>query len=108
MLAACVRRSRDRTTLSRRDGRSCSSSPSADPSGQLAEQVAMSVRVDLAAEHFLGSGDGDLRDLAAQLLARAIDLDPDLGAARLDLGFARGFAVGLALLDDARRATVSL
>src|SRR6185503_18847712 len=68
----------------------------------------MSVRVDLAAEHFLGAGDGDLRDLAAQLLARAIDLDADLGAPGLDLGFALSLAVGFALLDDSGRAHVRL
>ena len=68
----------------------------------------MRVRVDLAAEDFLGAGDGDLRDLAAQLLARAIDLDADLGAPGFHLRFARSFAVGFALLDDACGASVRL
>ena len=68
----------------------------------------MRVGVDLAAEHLLGAGHGDARDLTAQLFASAIELDADLGATRFDLRFASGFAVGLPLLDDARGARVRL
>jgi hypothetical protein len=60
------------------------------------------VRVDLAREHFLGAGHGDLRNLGTQLLAGAIRLDADLGARGFDLPLALGLAVDLRLLDDAR------
>ena len=67
----------------------------------------MRVGVDLATEHLLGAGDGDLRDLAAQLFASAIDLDVDLGAPA-STGACERLAVGLALLDDAVGARVRL
>ena len=68
----------------------------------------MRVGVDLATEHLRRAGHGDLRHLAAQLFASAIDLHLDLGARRFELALARGFAVGLPLLDDARRTGVRL
>ena len=55
----------------------------------------MRVRVDLARQHLLGAGHGDLRDLRTQLLAGAIGLDADLGARGFELPLALRLAVGL-------------
>src|SRR4029077_16748518 len=75
---------------------------------ELAQDVAMRLRVDLAREHLLGARDRDLRDLGAELLARAVRLGADLGARRVELALALGLAVGLRLIDDAARARVRL
>ena len=82
------------------------------PSLQLAANLPSKSRCALASisrpSTFSAPATAMLRDLAAQLFASAIDLDADLGARRFELALARGFAVGLPLLDDARGARVRL
>src|SRR5690606_30312221 len=60
---------------------------SSDLRGQLVEQRLVRVRIDLAADHPLGTGHGQRTELAAQLLAGAV-------GGRLDLRLRRGLLPG--------------
>src|SRR5262245_60968095 len=82
--------------------------PWSDLRRQLADEIGMRLRIDLALEKLRSGTDGDLRHVLAQRFARAggLEIDLLLGGCDQSLAFLRGSALGL--LDEVIGAMLRL